>query len=240
MIRRWCWRSVVIFRVGPKSKMAAIAAILKNTKRTSSQVPPVQFSRYSVEMTRYHSRQSVVIFRIVSKFNMAAIGRPFWDMLHNHHSYVNFMFWTSSQIPPGGFSWNKSGMILRWCWPSVVIFRVGQKSKMAAIAAILKNTKRTSSQFHQCNLAETLWKWPGTIADKVLLGHLTLVKVTYSDRILCVVRRLSCVNNLHFRLLLKFHKWDLAETCQGWSLDDADQVLLFFGSVRNPRWPPSW
>ena len=47
----------------------------------------------------------------------------------------------------------------------------------------------------------------------------------------------------HILNFFKLHQWDLAETHQEWSWDDADQVLLLFGSVRNPRWepwPPSW
>lgn len=37
--------------------------------------------------------------------------------------------------------------------------------------------------------------------------------------------------------LLKFYKSNLAENCVKGSLNGPDQVLLFCGSIGNPRWP---
>jgi len=54
-----------------------------------------------------------------------------------------------------------------------------------------------------------------------------------TDAVAAILRHdcaiLCLCNCSHFKLLLIFHQWDLAETSQEWSWDDADQVLLFLG-----------
>jgi hypothetical protein len=38
--------------------------------------------------------------------------------------------------------------------------------------------------------------------------------------------------------LLRYYMEDGIENCQEWSLQSANQVLLLFGPIENPRWPP--
>ena len=40
-------------------------------------------------------------------------------------------------------------------------------------------------------------------------------------------------------LLLRYYMEDGIENCQEWSLQAVNQVLLLFGTIENPRWPPA-
>jgi hypothetical protein len=40
-------------------------------------------------------------------------------------------------------------------------------------------------------------------------------------------------------LLLRYYMEDGIENCHDWSLQAANQVLLLFGPIENPRWPPA-
>jgi hypothetical protein len=40
-------------------------------------------------------------------------------------------------------------------------------------------------------------------------------------------------------LLLRYYMEDGIENCHESSLQAANQVLLFFGPIENPRWPPT-
>jgi hypothetical protein len=46
-------------------------------------------------------------------------------------------------------------------------------------------------------------------------------------------------NSSHFEHFCRYYQEDGIENCHELSLQAANQVLLLFGLIENPRWPPA-
>ena len=86
---------LLFFKLILITKMAAMAAILKNLFQTLTQVPLGGFQRNLMEMFRTHPRSIVVIFKVSFKSNMATMA-----------AILKNLFYSVTHLPFEGFQWN--------------------------------------------------------------------------------------------------------------------------------------